>query len=124
MIRIIFFFFVTSICLGQDNLGTIILEKFDYIDQTQFDSIAKTLHYKAGDQIKVYVIFKINELGDIVNVKAKSVHQLFEKEAIRIINELPRMVPDKYIGEKSKDFALPLIFVVKDDKENDNIIRK
>lgn len=45
--------------------------------------------------------------GDIVDIKAKSVHPLLEKEAIRIVNELPKMVPFERNGKRiSQTFAL------------------
>lgn len=122
---LLFVLFVTSFCYSQNDISQKISEKINESGQAKFDSIAKSLNYKGGDQIKVHVLFTINENGDIVNVKARSVHPLFEKEAIRILSELPNMTSVNS-NEKleSQIFALPLVFVIETDKERARRIKK
>lgn len=55
----------------------------------------------------------MNDLGKVVDIKAKSVHPAFEEEAIRILKELPEMKPAQINGEYiSQNFALPIVFRV------------
>jgi TonB family protein len=117
--------FLTSFCFSQNEGAKIISEKIKEFDQSRFDSIAKSLNYKAGDQIKVTVLFTINENGDVVDVLARSVHPEFEKEAIRIVNELPKMVPAEYNGKKvSQKYTLPLVFQIETEKEKAKRLKK
>jgi Gram-negative bacterial TonB protein C-terminal len=125
MNKILLLLFVTSFCFSQNNGAKSISEKIKASDQTRFDSIAKSLKYKGGDQIKVNVLFTINEEGDIVDIKARSVHPEFEKEAIRVVSELPKMVPAEHNGKRiSQKYALPLIFEIETEKEKKQRLKK
>ena len=44
---------------------------------------------------KVYVQFKIDKTGEIVDVRARGPHARLEKEAIRVVHLLPKMTPGK-----------------------------
>lgn len=60
---------------------------------------------------KIYVQFQINENGDIVHIQARSPFTQLEKEAIRVIGELPKMIPGK---QRNKNvgvrYNLPIVF--------------
>lgn len=62
---------------------------------------------------KIFVVFTINKYGDVVDVMARAPHVSLEKEAIRVINSLPKMIPGKQrnraVGVK---YALPITFNV------------
>ncbi|HMR16691.1 MAG: energy transducer TonB [Confluentibacter sp.] len=125
MSKILSLLFVTSLCFSQNEGAKTISEKIKAADQSRFDSIAKSLKYKEGDQIKVDVLFTINENGDIVDIRARSVHPEFENEAIRVVKELPKMVPAEYNGKRiSQKYALPLVFEIETDKEKTKRLRK
>lgn len=117
--------FITSFCFSQNNEAEKISERIKTSDQTKFDSIAKSLNYKGGDQIKVHVLFTINEDGDIVDIRARSVHPEFEKEAIRVVSELPKMVPAERNGKRiSQNYALPLVFEIETDSAKKQRLKK
>ncbi len=44
---------------------------------------------------KVYVQFKIDKTGKIVNIRARGPHTRLEKEAIRVVELLPQMTPGR-----------------------------
>lgn len=49
---------------------------------------------------KIYVEFCINKRGYVERTKViRSIHPLFDKEAIRVINSLPRWQPGKHQGK-------------------------
>lgn len=125
MNKILLLFFVTSFCFSQNNRAKTISEKIKASDQSKFDSIAKSLNYKGGDQIKVNVLFTINEDGDIVDIIARSVHSEFEKEAIRVVSELPKMVPPENNGTRvSQKYALPLVFEIETESAKKKRLKK
>ncbi|WP_343635689.1 energy transducer TonB [Fluviicola sp.] len=63
---------------------------------------------------KCYVQFIVNELGDVANAQVKKgVIDCPEcdKEAVRIVNTMPRWTPGKIKGKPVKStFTLPIIF--------------
>ncbi len=62
---------------------------------------------------KIYVLFEIDKNGDITKINAKSPYKRLEKEAIKVINKLPKMIPGKQrnrnVGVK---YTLPIVFEV------------
>jgi len=62
---------------------------------------------------KVYVQFKINKLGNIVDVRARGPHKRLEKEAIRVISLLPKMSPGRQRGRPvGVKYTLPVTLIV------------
>ena len=76
-------------------------------------SIASEIGLK-GNQ-RIYVNFIINKEGQVADVKVRAPHPKLEKEAKRVINMIPKMLPGM---QNNKDvavmFNLPIIFDVKD----------
>ena len=65
-----------------------------------------------GIQGKVYMRFVIERDGSITNIEVlKSLDRNLEKEAIRIINKLPKMIPGKQRGRPVRvPFSIPITF--------------
>jgi hypothetical protein len=104
---------LTNFAFGQNKLSEKVSESFNTDNRDRLDSIAKQLNYKGGDKIKVLTMFTVNEQGNVVDIKARSVHPIFEKEAIRILNKLPKMTPAEYNGKKiSQKYSLPIVFEI------------
>ena len=62
---------------------------------------------------RVYVQFKISKTGEIVNVRARGPHKRLEKEAIRVVNLLPKMIPGKQRGRAvGVKYTLPITLLV------------
>lgn len=74
--------------------------------------LAQDLGLLPGKQ-KIYVIFSVDKNGDITNIMARAPHKSLEKEAIRVIELLPKMIPGKQrnraVGVK---YSLPITFNV------------
>lgn len=63
---------------------------------------------------KIYVIFKIDETGNVSDIRARANHKALEAEAIRVIALLPKMTPGLKRGNAVKvPFSLPIIFDLK-----------
>lgn len=64
---------------------------------------------------RVYVRFKIDSKGRIVDVQARAPHPRLQKEAERVVKMLPQMTPGKQRGQAvGVLYSLPIIFQVQD----------
>ncbi|MCK0114571.1 M56 family metallopeptidase [Gelidibacter sp. F63206] len=62
---------------------------------------------------RMNVIFKIGTDGRISNIRARAKHPELEKEAVRVIGILPKMLPGKQRGKAvTVSYSLPIIFNV------------
>lgn len=62
---------------------------------------------------KVYVQFKISKTGNITDVRARGPHKRLEKEAIRVVKLLPKMIPGKQRGRAvGVKYTLPITLLV------------
>lgn len=83
------------------------------------DFVANNFNTKLGKQLglsgeqRIQVMFKIDETGNVVDVKARAPHLELQQEAIRVISMLPNMVPGKQDDRSvSVLYSLPIIFQV------------
>lgn len=69
---------------------------------------------KANETYKIYVNFKIDSKGYVVDVMANSHNQNLKNEAQRVIKKLPIMKPGKQ-GAKNVDvlYTVPIVFKIK-----------
>jgi TonB family protein len=115
----------TNFVFGQNNVSEKVSESFNIENRDRLDSIAKRLNYKGGDQIKVLTIFTVNENGDVVDIKARSVHPEFEKEAIRVLSALPKMPPAKINGKAiSQKYSMPIVFEIETESAKKQRLKK
>lgn len=62
---------------------------------------------------RVAVQFKIDKKGKVVDVRARAEHPEIEKEAVRVVGNLPKMEPGKQKGEAvGVLYSLPIIFEI------------
>jgi len=81
-------------------------------------SLAYTLGLADG-KYKIYVVFRINQEGNIIDIKARAPHPFLEKEAIRVIKLIPQMKPGMLRGKPvTVPYSLPIMFVVDNSKKN------
>ena len=66
-----------------DKITSFIHKKFN-------PNVAKRLKLNKKD-VRITVLFKINEHGDIENIMARGPHPKLEQEAIRVVKSLPKM---------------------------------
>ncbi len=64
---------------------------------------------------RIFAQFTINEKGEVENIKIRSPHPFFEKEAKRVINMLPKFKPGIHRDRTvSVNYNLPITFVIED----------
>ena len=87
--------------------------------------LADELGLAAGKK-RVYVVFKIDREGNIVDVRARGPHKRLEVEGIRVVKLLPQMKPGKQRGRPvGVNYTLPISLVVEGleevvEEENDD----
>lgn len=101
-------------CEGLDNEDAkkCFVQKVSAHVSSQFNTkIAKDLDFFGKQHIKVQ--FKIDDTGNIVDIKAKAPHPDLEKEAIRVVSTLPKMTPGEHKGKKvAVRYSLPILFII------------
>ena len=62
---------------------------------------------------RIFVMFKIDKTGNIVDVMARAPHKRLQQEAIRVVKLLPKMIPGKQRGRPvGVKYSLPIAFKV------------
>ena len=73
---------------------------------------------------RIGIIFKIDTLGNITGVRARAPHPRLEKEAVRVINLLPKMKPGIKNGKPViVPYSIPMIFQVNENKKKKKILK-
>ena len=85
-------------------------QKITKFVQKEFNvNIARNLGLYGRQRISV--IFKINKKGNVVRVRARAPHPNLTKEAIRVVNMIPKMKPGMQLGKAViVPYSLPIIF--------------
>ena len=74
--------------------------------------LASELNLPSGIQ-RIFVLFKIDKQGNIVEIKAKAPHIKLKEEAIRVVELLPQMEPGKQRGKPvNVKYSIPIVFKV------------
>ena len=69
---------------------------------------------------RIFVQFKIDHTGKVVNIQTRAEHPDLEKEAERVVAMLPEFIPGEQDGEKvSVLYSLPIVFMVEEIIEKD-----
>ncbi|MCF6308460.1 MAG: M56 family metallopeptidase [Flavobacteriaceae bacterium] len=103
-------------CTGTTNeeLKRCMSEKIMKLVQKEFNTeLAADLGLEGKQRISVQ--FKIDELGNIVGVRARAPHKSLEKEALRVVSKLPKMKPGEQDGKPvAVLYSLPILFKVEE----------
>lgn len=68
---------------------------------------------------RISVSFKIGKEGEISDIQAKAQHPVLEREAIRVINLLPKMQPGIQRGKPvTVPYTFPIVFQISENKPN------
>ena len=93
-------------CLS-DNITKLVNKKFNV-------DLAADLGLTPGRK-RIFVMFKIDNKGKVVNIRARAPHKRLEKEAKRVIGLIPKMTPGKQRGRAvGVKYSLPIVFNVQD----------
>ena len=97
---------------AQDQKSCMVKKITEHVSNNFDTSISKNLGLQPGRK-KVYIQFKIDKTGNIVDVKARGPHSELEDEAIRVVSSLPAMQPGEQNGKKvGVKYTLPISLIV------------
>lgn len=102
-------------CTGnKEQLRSCFSEKISKFVLKKFDpEIAADLGLQSGSIQRIFVVFKIDTKGNVVNIKARAPHKKLQEEAIKIISSLPVMTPGKQRGRPvTVSYGLPIVFKI------------
>ena len=96
----------------EEELKTCLQEKITAHVSANFNpGLAKELGLEPGLK-KIFVMFIIDNEGNIADVKAKAPHKKLEEEAMRVIKSMPKMTPGKQKGKAvGVKYSLPIAFI-------------
>ncbi|QRM88333.1 blaR1 peptidase M56 family protein [Lacinutrix sp. WUR7] len=90
------------------------LEISKFVNQNFNVNLANDLGLEAGKH-RISVQFKVDEKGNVVEVKARAPHAKLEQEAIRIVSLLPKMKPGMHLGKAvTVPYGFPIQFQIKE----------
>lgn len=91
-------------CLNK-SIQRFVLDNFDA-------SISKELGMSKGKK-RIYVQFKIDKQGNVIDIKARAPHPALKQHAEEVVSKLPQMLPGEYEGKIVKvGYTLPITFNV------------
>ncbi|WP_281986716.1 M56 family metallopeptidase [Aquimarina aggregata] len=74
-------------------------------------NVSEMKKYSEPGVNRIYVRFKIHKTGIITSVQARGPSPELEKEAIRVVKSIPKMIPGELNGEKvGVLYSLPIVF--------------
>jgi hypothetical protein len=70
-------------------------------------------------RVRINVIFKIDKEGNIVDIRSRAMHPVLEKEAIRVVQLIPKMDKPGYQRGKpvTVPYSLPIVFNIQNPKK-------
>jgi protein TonB len=101
-------------CKGsKDEMKACFSEQITKFVSKKFNAdLSSTLNLTPGIQ-RIFVLFKIDKKGNIVEIQAKSPYKQLQDEAIRVVQLLPQMEPGKQRGKPvNVKYSLPIAFMV------------
>ncbi len=102
-----------SECTGtNEEKKTCTKEKIDLLVKQNFD---QQLPKKLGLEgiHRIYVAFRIDDKGNVVDVNTRASHPDMAAEAKRLVSNIPQMIPGKHGGKDvSVLYSLPIVFQV------------
>ncbi len=107
--------------LSSAKLKKCMSDKVSAFFATNFNQkVQDQIDVENGSTIKIFVGFKINEDGKVVEARARSTYKELDAEAVRVINLLPTMKPGVFKNKKvAVPYSLPIVFKVNKSKDID-----
>lgn len=98
---------------GRDEQKKCMAERIDAIVKRHFDTEIGAQMGLTGFN-RIFVVFKINENGDVVDIQSRGPHKKLEEEAERVVKLLPKMIPGRQRDRPvAVVYSLPIMFEVR-----------
>ena len=64
---------------------------------------------------RIYVVFKINEKGEVADIRTRAPNKRLEQEVARVVNLLPKMVPGRQRDKPvAVEYSLPIVYEIRE----------
>ncbi len=64
---------------------------------------------------RIFVVFRINEKGDVVDIRSRGPNKRLEDEAARVIKLLPKMIPGRQRDKPvAVEYSLPIMYEIRE----------
>ena len=64
---------------------------------------------------RIFVVFKINEHGDVADIRARGPNKRLEDEALRVVKLLPKMIPGRQRDKPvAVEYSLPIMYEIRE----------
>lgn len=99
---------------NKDEQKKCMSEKIDALVRREFNThISEEMGLTGMNRI--YVVFRINEKGDVVDIRSRGPNKRLEEEAARVVRLLPKMIPGRQRDKPvSVQYSLPIMFEVRE----------
>ncbi len=88
------------------------MKTLKFVKKNFNNSIAGNLNLSLGKKM-IYIMFTVDKNGNVFQIKSSASHIQLEKEAIRVVGILPKMIPGKLNGKAvSVNYSLPISLIV------------
>ncbi len=72
---------------------------------------------------RVFIGFKIDKEGNVVNIQCRAPHPKIKNEVVRIMKSLPKMIPGEHQGKKVVvKYVIPFTIIIGNQDDGDEII--
>jgi hypothetical protein len=96
-------------------------EKQDYLNRRMSEFTLENFNMDVAHNIgligqqRIQAQFKVDTIGNIIDIEVRAPHPLLQKELIRLMNLLPKFIPAKNEGQAVEIvYNLPIIFDIQD----------
>lgn len=64
---------------------------------------------------RIFVVFKINERGEVADIRARGPNKRMEEEAMRVVRLLPKMIPGRQRDKPvAVEYSLPIMYEIRE----------
>ena len=64
---------------------------------------------------RIFVVFKINEKGEVVDIRSRGPNKRLEEEAARVVKMLPKMIPGRQRDRPvAVEYSLPIMYEIRE----------
>ncbi len=106
---------------NREKLKVCMSRRIKMFVEENFDrQVIKHLKTKPGEQVRVNVLFMVNEKGQVVDIKMRSRYKALENEIVRVLKRLPKLKPGLDARRKPTRVRYGLAMIFQVEKINAN----
>lgn len=98
---------------GKEDQKLCMTEKIEALVRREFNTTLGAEYGLSGLQ-RIFVVFKINENGEVADIQTRAPHKKLEEEAERVVKLIPKMEPGRQRDRPvAVRYSLPILFEIR-----------